>query len=47
MRLREDADQIIKLSIQAVLPDEAVAKALQGKDFGDGKIYMVAAGKAA
>ncbi len=47
MRLREDADQIIKLSIQAVLPDEAVAKALQGKDFGDEKIYMVAAGKAA
>lgn len=47
MRLREDADQIIKLSIQAVLPDEAVGKALQGKDFGDGKIYMVAAGKAA
>lgn len=46
MRLREDAEQIIKLSIQAVLPDEAVAKALQGREFGDGKIYMVAAGKA-
>lgn len=47
MKLREDADKIIKASIAAVLPDEAVAKALQGKDFGTGKIYMVAAGKAA
>jgi len=47
MKLREDADKIIKSSITAVLPDEAVAKALEGKDFGAGNIYMVAAGKAA
>ncbi len=47
MTLRQDADRIIEKSIQAVLPDEAVAKALKGKDFGAGKIYMVAAGKAA
>lgn len=47
MKLREDADKIIKASIKAVLPDEAVAKALNGKEFGRGKIYMVAAGKAA
>lgn len=47
MKLREDADKIIQASIAAVLPDEAVAKALQGKTFGTGKIYMVAAGKAA
>jgi len=46
MRLREEADQIIKRSIQAVLPDEAVAKALQGREFGRGKIYMAAVGKA-
>lgn len=46
MRLREEADQIIKKSIQAVLPDEAVAKALKGREFGQGKIYMVAVGKA-
>ncbi len=46
MRLREEADQIIKRSIQAVLPDEAVAKALKGRDFGRGKVYMVAVGKA-
>lgn len=47
MNLREDADKIIKSSIAAVLPDEAVAKALKGKEFAAGKIYMVAAGKAA
>lgn len=46
MGLRGEADQIIKKSIQAVLPDEAVAKALRGKEFGQGKIYMVAVGKA-
>lgn len=47
MSLREDANKIIEASIQAVLPDEAVDKALSGKDFGTGKVYMVAAGKAA
>lgn len=46
MTLREEADQIIQQAIGAVLPDEAVAKALQGRDFGPGRIYMVAAGKA-
>lgn len=47
MSLRTDADQIIKESIARVLPDEAVAQALKGRDFGTGKIYVVAAGKAA
>lgn len=47
MNLRGEADQIMQASIQAVLPDEAVAKALQGKNFGSGKVYLVAAGKAA
>ena len=46
MTLREEANQIIQKSIQAVLPDEAVAKALQGRTFGPGKIYLVAVGKA-
>lgn len=46
MTLREEADQIIQKSIQAVLPDEAVAKALQGRTFGRGKIYLAAVGKA-
>lgn len=47
MNLREDANQIIAKSIKAVLPDEAVHKALATKNFGTGKVYMVAAGKAA
>ncbi|MDE7359310.1 MAG: DUF4147 domain-containing protein [Lachnospiraceae bacterium] len=46
MTLREDAEQIVRKSIQEVLPDEAVRKALTGKRFGRGKLYMVAAGKA-
>lgn len=47
MTLREDADSIIRESLQAVLPDEATAKALKGKDFGSGELRLVAAGKAA
>ena len=45
--LREDADLIIKKSIQAVLPDEAVKKALSKYDSGNGKTLLVAIGKAA
>jgi hydroxypyruvate reductase len=47
MSLREDADKIIKESIQKVLPDEAVRQALQDKKFDGGKGYVVAVGKAA
>ena len=47
MSLRNDADYIIKKSIQKVLPDEAVAQALRKKEFNTGNIYVVAAGKAA
>lgn len=47
MNLREDADYIISESIRKVLPDEAVALALTGKTFAKGKLYVVAAGKAA
>lgn len=47
MCLRKDANRIIKGSIQKVLPDEAVARALKGKNFDEGKLYVVAAGKAA
>ena len=47
MTIREDADYIIRESIEKVLPDEAVSRALKGKDFGSGKIRVVAAGKAA
>lgn len=45
--LRNDADVIIEKSIAAVLPDAAVEKALSGKDFGSGKVYLVSIGKSA
>lgn len=44
--LRHDADAIVVASIKAVQPDEAVARALRGKDF-PGRVVLVAAGKAA
>ncbi len=44
--LRRDAEEIIAASIRAVQPDEAVRRALAGASF-PGKIYLVAAGKAA
>ena len=48
--LREDADQIIKTSIEAVLPDEAVRKALQekfppGRKGRAGALYVIAVGE--
>jgi len=46
-KLREDADTIIKESIQAVLPDIAVIEALKKKNFNKKNIYVVAIGKAA
>ena len=45
--LREDADQIVRQSIQSVLPDEAVRKALKEFQPGTGKTLLVATGKAA
>ena len=44
--LRSDANTIIEQSIQAVLPDEAVRRALSGRAFS-GRVLLVAAGKAA
>lgn len=46
MTLRQDADFIIRHALHAVLPDEAVRRALQGKDFGRGRVYLAAVGKA-
>jgi len=43
--LRAHADEIIASSINAVKPDEAVSRALQGKEFS-GRVVLVAAGKA-
>ena len=43
--LRNHTDYIVKAAITAVLPDEAVKRALEGKDF-PGKVYLVSVGKA-
>ena len=44
--LRSHAEAIVSASIKAVQPDEAVSRALRGKDF-PGRVVLVAAGKAA
>lgn len=44
--LRNIADSIIDAAIKAVLPDEAVKRALENKEFA-GEVVLVAAGKAA
>lgn len=44
--MRTHADQIVSSAIQAVLPDEAVKRALAGADL-TGRVVLVAAGKAA
>ena len=43
--MRNDALKIVKKSIDAVLPDAAVKKALQGKTF-TGKVRLISIGKA-
>lgn len=45
MNLREDADYIIEKAIKAVLPDNAVKRALEGFDAEN--VYVVSIGKAA
>ena len=45
--LRADADAIVSASIRAVLPDEAVRRALTQLPPGKGRTLLVAAGKAA
>lgn len=47
MDIKNDAYTIINESILKVLPDEAVYKALKDKTFDDGRIYLIAIGKAA
>ncbi len=44
--MRDDARTVIDRAIHAVLPDEAVRRALEGRTF-PGRVVMVAAGKAA
>ena len=45
--LRKDADTIIASSLNAVLPDEAVRRALKAFAPKGGRVLLVAAGKAA
>lgn len=45
--MRADADEIIKAALSAAMPDAAVASALSGKDFGEGRLVLVSVGKAA
>ena len=45
-KLRRDARRIVDQAIGAVLPDEAVRRALEGRKF-PGRVVLVAAGKAA
>ncbi|MBR0138812.1 MAG: glycerate kinase [Firmicutes bacterium] len=47
MSLREDADRIVKASIDKMLPDEAVVRVLKNADFEDDRVHLVAVGKAA
>ena len=45
--LRRDADEIIRSSLAAVLPDEAVRRTLKAYQPGSGKTILIAVGKAA
>ena len=47
LTLRHDADAIVRASIQAVLPDDAIRRALAEFRPGPGRTLLVAAGKAA
>ena len=44
--LRETAQRIVQRAIEAVMPDAAVRRALEGADF-PGRVILVAVGKAA
>ena len=39
--LREDAEMIVKRALEAVKPDKAVRRCLEGKEF-PGRVYLVA-----
>ena len=47
LNLRKTADAIVQASLKAVLPDEAVQRALRDYKPGKGRTILVAAGKAA
>ena len=47
MPLRQDCDQVVAHTLSAVQPGPAVARALTGRSFSCGRLYLVAVGKAA
>ena len=47
MSLRSDADKIIEESLHAVLPDQAVKRALKDHAVGEGKTILIAGGATA
>ena len=47
MSLYEDAVTVVQYALTQARPDSAVERALQGADFGSGKLVLIAAGKAA
>lgn len=47
MSLRQDSDYMIKKILAAVQPDAAVERALAHRQFGGGKLILIAVGKAA
>ena len=46
MGLREDADRIVKTALASAMPDAAVHEALKKAEFSQGKLILIAAGKA-
>ena len=47
MSIHDDAQQIITVALAACLPDEAVRRALSAHTVRDGRVFLVAVGKAA
>lgn len=47
MKLRKDAQKIIEVAINVALPHTAVEKALEDVNFSDGRLLLIAIGKAA
>ena len=44
--LRKDSERVVRKAISACLPDEAVRRALEGKEF-PGRVVLISVGKAA
>ena len=47
MSIYTDAQEIIHSALEACLPDQAVRRALEGKELGSGRVFLVALGRLA